>query len=54
MSLETLVEAGTRGYSLSHTVSDITVLPQRDRLGCEVVDAGYETNVNEAAEELHA
>lgn len=51
--LEALSEASLGGHGLLHAAGDAAVLARRDGLGCEVVDAGHEAVVDQAAEELH-
>lgn len=51
--LEALGEASLGGHGLLHAAGDAAVLARRDGLGCEVVDAGHEAVVDQAAEELH-
>lgn len=54
MLLESLGEPSLSGHGLLHAAGDAAVLTRRDGLGCEVVDAGHEAVVDQAAEELHA
>lgn len=47
-----LAQPRLRRHALEHAPTDAAVLASRERLGGEVIDAGCEAIVDEAAEEL--